>query len=127
MYHFRAKTLQTIYPILNASNICLCVCVCVRLLLLDRYLDFDGNCRKLTVIIRSNYSAYFEVGGGRYPWGEEKGGELAILAILASQRACHITLAIMGYASERIILFSRSDASRGLRALRVTRFTGYIC
>ena len=39
----------------------MCVCVCVRLLLLNRYLDFDGNCRKLTVIIRSNYSAYLDV------------------------------------------------------------------
>ena len=40
---------------------CLCVCLCVRLLLLTRYVDFDGNCRKLTVIIRSNYSTYFDV------------------------------------------------------------------
>ena len=71
------------YPILNASN----VCVCVSLLLLNRYLDFDGNCRKLTVIIRSNYSAYFEVGGTRE--GEKRGriGDfIDLLARLASER-----------------------------------------
>ena len=46
---------------MRVKAVCVCVCVCVRLLLLNRYLDFDGNCRKLTVIIQSNYSAYFYV------------------------------------------------------------------
>ena len=46
---------------MRVKSVCVCVCVCVPLLLLNRYLDFDGNCRKLTVIIRSNYSAYFDV------------------------------------------------------------------
>ena len=100
---------------MRVKSVCVSVCLCVRLLLLNRYLDFDGNCGKFTGIVRSNYSAYFDVPvRWEVPVRGRKWGELAILAILTQLRLCARGCEVSDYARAAGILAIYLRAVRAL-------------
>ena len=98
--------------------VCLCVCVCVRLLLLNRYLDFDGNCRKLTVIIRSNYCAYFDVPvRWEVPVRGRKRGRIGDFSDFSATRDCSQLIISLARFIDLEIQYARDRATGGYIAL----------